>query len=222
MKITALIPIKAHSERVKNKNFKEISGKPLYFYILNTLEKSDKIDEIIINTDSERIETDVAKRFSKVKIHRRPVDLQGDTVSVNKLIEYDLQNSEADVYIQTHTTNPLLSAATVEEALLQFAKLQPEYDSMFSVNRFQSRFYLHKKAVNHNPAELIPTQQLPPVFEENSLFYIFTQQSFRSAGQKRIGQHPFWFVTPKIESIDIDDEDDFAIATALISYFAQQ
>lgn len=221
-KVTALVPIKANSERVKDKNFKDFSGKPLYHHIIETLDKTYSVDVIIMNTDSDRVKEEAPKLSEKIIIHTRPDELVGDFVSVNKLIKFDIDNSESDIYIQTHATNPLLKAETIAKALRKFIEMEDKYDSVFSVNTFYSRFYdSDGSAVNHNPDELLRTQDLPPLYEENSNFYIFTKDSFHKKN-KRIGVKPLLFDTPRIESIDIDDEFSFKIAELLAMYAHEQ
>jgi len=217
-KVTALIPIKEHSERVANKNFRLFTGKPLYHHILETLEKTYAVDEVIINTDSLVVKNEAPQLFPKVRIHDRPKELVGDFVSVNKLIGYDLSETEGDIFIQTHATNPLLKSETIALALKKFVEVEGNYDSVFSVNAFQSRFY-HKdgSAINHNPGELIRTQDLDPIFEENSNFYIFTKASFTKQDQ-RIGEKPYMYEMSRIESIDIDDAFSFHLAEMLALY----
>jgi N-acylneuraminate cytidylyltransferase len=216
--VTAIVPIKEHSERVKNKNFKSFCGKPLYHHILETLERTYAVDNIIINTDSLIVKNEALQLFSKVKIHMRPENLVGDFISVNKIINYDLENSDSDIYLQTHATNPLLKSETIALALKKFVEMEEQYDSLFSVNKFQSRFYSHEGiAINHNPNELLRTQDLPALYEENSNFYIFTKESFYKE-DKRIGSHPYLYDMSKIESIDIDDEFSFHLAEILALY----
>jgi N-acylneuraminate cytidylyltransferase len=218
LKVIALIPIKEHSERVNNKNFRSFVDKPLYHHILETLENTYAIDEIIIDTDSDLVTREAPGLFSKVKIIPRPKELLGDLVSVNKIIAYDILQAPGDIYIQTHATNPLLRAETIAKALKMFLEAEEEYDSVFSVNRFQSRFYDSKgKAVNHSLEELIRTQDLAPLYEENSNFYIFTKESFYKH-QRRIGSNPLLYEMSKIESIDIDDEFSFRLAEILALY----
>ena len=191
-KVAALVPIKEHSERVSNKNFRQFAGKPLYHHILETLEKTYAIDSVIINTDSYVVMNEAPKLFSKVIIHERPKELIGDFVSVNKLIEFDINNSDSDIYVQTHATNPLLKAETIAKALKQFVENDAEgtYDSLFSVNSYQSRFYSTKgQAINHNPNELLRTQDLTPVYEENSNIYVFTKDSFKKKEQESVKDH---------------------------------
>ena len=89
---------------------------------------------------------------------------------------------------------------------------------MFSVTKQQTRFYdKNVVAINHDPKKLIRTQDLEPWYEENSNLYLFTKESFKETGA-RIGKNPVLFETSKIESIDIDDIDDFNIAEAILKY----
>lgn len=216
--VTALVPMKGHSERVPNKNMRDFGGAPLYHAIMATLDKSRYVEKVIINTDSEVIAEDATKHWKKVQINWRPEELRGDFVSMNDVINYDVDKEKAcDVFMQTHSTNPLLTTETLDAAIAYYFKSVDEgYDSVFGVTKFQSRFYwADGRAINHNPAELIRTQDLPPIFEENSNFYIFSRESFKAAGNKRIGLHPAMFAENKLEAIDIDDPDDFALALAL-------
>ncbi|MGK0307148.1 MAG: CMP-N-acetylneuraminic acid synthetase [Urechidicola sp.] len=223
MNIVALLPMKGNSERVPNKNLKDFCGRPLYHLVLETLLESKYIEKIIVNTDSETIKQDAKRNFGdKVIIHDRPKEIQGDFVSMNKIIEYDIANYKADIYIQTHSTNPLLTVESVNiaiEGMINILK-NKEFDSIFSVTKIQTRLYDEKgKAFNHNPQELIRTQDLPPLFEENSNFYVFTESSFHNSGGKRIGNSPQMAEIDKLEAVDIDDPEDFIIAETLYKMF---
>lgn len=213
MKIIALLPMKGNSERVPNKNLKDFNGKPLFHHVLQSLQNCKLIDEVIINTDSDKI-AESASVFSKVKIHQRPQEICGDFVSMNDVIANDLDNSDGDIYLQTHSTNPLLKTDTVSQSIEQFNSSTS--DSLFSVTKLQTRLYWKDgKPVNHNPNELIRTQDLPPLFEENSNIFIFTKESFVNAGNKRIGVNPTMFEIDKIEAIDIDEPQDFILAETI-------
>ena len=192
--------------------------KPLYHSIVSTLLKSPFIDHVIINTDSEIIKTDALKNFSEVIIHDRPKEIQGDFVAMNEIINYDLQHSTEAYFIQTHSTNPLLTVETINKAIEKFFANLPIYDSLFSVTKLQTRLYWQNgEAINHNPKELLRTQDLPPVFEENSNFYIFSKKSFADSGNKRIGIKPLMFEVNKNEAIDIDTQEDFILAEKLLN-----
>lgn len=217
MKVVALLPMKGNSERVPNKNLKNFSGAPLYHKVLNSLLASNYIEQVIINTDSEDIKKDIEINYSdKVLVLDRPKDLIGDMVSMNKIIEYDINKVNADYYLQTHSTNPLLKTATIDDAIETMMRRKDGFDSIFSVTRIQTRLYgSDGTPLNHDPVELIRTQDLPPIYEENSNMYIFSKESFENAGGKRIGKSPIMFEIDKIEAIDIDELHDFIMAETL-------
>ncbi len=216
--VAALVPIKGHSERVKGKNFRDFSGKPLYHHILHALDRTYAVDEILIDTDSEQVMSEAPGLSQKVRVIERPEAIRGDFVSMNRVIEHDLTQSDADIYLQTHATNPLLSSESIAHALKAFVENQDNCDSLFSVTRHQSRFYLPDGTpINHDPENLIRTQDLDPVYEENSCIYIFSKESFAKK-QRRIGVNPMMFPTPTIESTDIDDEFTFRLAELLALY----
>lgn len=217
-KIVALLPLKANSERVKGKNFRMFAGKPLYRWILDSLLSLDEISQVVINTDAREIlqETGLSES-DRVLIRDRRPDLQGDLVSMNLILEDDIDNVAADLYLMTHTTNPLISSQTIKSALSDFDEATG-FDSLFSVNKIQTRFYREDvSAVNHDPENLIRTQDLEPWYEENSCLYLFTRDSF-SKTKARIGNKPYLFVTPSLESVDIDEPDDWTAAEALALY----
>ncbi len=226
LKIVALLPMKGNSERVPNKNLKEFYGRPLYHRLLDTLLASQYIDKVVINTDSENIKNDVLKNYpDNVVILNRPQEIIGDYVSMNKIIEHDINNIEADIYLQTHSTNPLLKKDSIDRAIEKMIEVieKGAHDSIFSVTKMQTRLYdAQGNPFNHNPKELLRTQDLPPLFEENSNFYIFTKESFSKADNKRIGINPLMFEIDKLESVDIDDEQDFTLAEMIFKQLKQK
>lgn len=212
--LVALLPMKANSERVKGKNFREFAGKPLFRWILDTLLNVDAIDCVVINTDAREIlNANGLTDSSRVLIRDRKPELCGDLVSMNRVLEDDIQNVNAKTFMMTHTTNPLISTDTLERAIDSYNDgLGSGYDSLFTVNKFQTRFYRENGApVNHDPENLLRTQDLEPWYEENSNLYIFSRKSFASTNA-RIGNAPILFETPTIESQDIDNKIDWRIA----------
>jgi CMP-N-acetylneuraminic acid synthetase len=216
-RVVALLPMKAHSERVRGKNFRDFNGKPLFRWVLDTLLSVREIDQVIINTDARSILADHGLIDSaRVMIRDRKPEICGDLVSMNKVLADDVENVTADVYLMTHTTNPLLSAETIRRALAAFvaARAEGQADSLFSVDKVQTRFYrADSSPVNHDPDNLVRTQDLEPWYEENSNLYLFTRESFR-ATQARIGKRPLLFESPRLEAIDIDDQEDWLFALA--------
>ena len=215
-RIVALLPMKAHSERVSGKNFRELAGKPLFRWVLDTLLSVEEIDLVVINTDARKILEDKGlQEGSRVLVRDRKEELLGDFTSMNLILEDDINAEPADLYLMTHTTNPLLSAATIRHALDRLVTDEGGSDSLFTVNRFQTRFYrADLSPVNHDPDNLIRTQDLEPWFEENSCLYIFSRESFRKT-RARIGEKPMMFEMSRNESIDIDEQEDWDMAEAL-------
>lgn len=221
MKIVALLPMKANSERVKGKNFREFNGKPLFRWTLDTLLAVKEIDQIIINTDAREILAENGLiEADRIVIRDRKKEICGDMVSMNLIIEDDVKNINADIYLMTHTTNPLMKAITVGGALESFQKQKNirDVDSLFTVDKIQTRFYREDcSAVNHDPDNLLRTQDLEPWFEENSNLYIFTKEAFDKTNA-RIGENPMMYETSKFESIDIDTPDDWDFAIVAANY----
>ena len=214
-KIAALIPMRHKSERVSEKNFRSFDGLPLYHYIISTLLECPLISEIVIDTDSPFILDDAAKNFPTVHLIKRPEHLRAGDIPMNTILLHDVTRIEADWYLQTHSTNPLLRTETITTAINTFLSKLPEYDSLFSVTRIQSRFWdAHARPVNHNPSILLRTQDLPPIFEENSNIYIFNRKNLESRSN-RIGKRPLMFEIDRLEALDIDEELDFLIAEFL-------
>jgi len=212
--------MKAHSARVKGKNFRLFAGKPLFRWILDSLLAIPEIEKIVINTDARGILADHGLvDTDRILIRERKPELCGDFVSMNKVLADDVANVPAALYLMTHTTNPLLSSLSITRALLAYEKARTTdgADSLFTVNKFQTRFYRQDgSAVNHDPNNLIRTQDLEPWLEENSNLYLFTGASF-AATNARIGKKPVMFETPRRESADIDDQEGWEIAEMLAS-----
>jgi CMP-N-acetylneuraminic acid synthetase len=214
-KVVALLPMKAHSERVKGKNFKKFIDKPLFKWVLDTLLSVSIIDKVIINTDARKnLEENNLFENDRIIIRDRKLDLVGDFISMNKIIQDDINNIDSDLYLMTHTTNPFLSKTTIENSIHTYNNLRQDngVDSLFTVDKIQNRLYeFNGKPINHDPTKLIRTQDLTPWYQENSNLYLFTKNSFNSTNA-RIGKNPYLFETPKIESIDIDDVNDWNFA----------
>ncbi|BBB49423.1 acylneuraminate cytidylyltransferase family protein [Pelolinea submarina] len=216
LKIAALVPMRHHSQRVRNKNFRDLAGKPLFHYIIETLAACPEIDRIVVNTDSQPIQEDLAAHYPQVTVLVRPPELCADDIPMNDILLYDTEHVPADLYLQTHSTNPLLKSSTVSKAIHEFLDKKDAYDSLFSVTRLQTRLWdRFTQPINHDPEVLLQTQDLPPVYEENSCIYIFTADNLR-ARHNRIGRKPLMFETPVEEALDIDEESDFLIADLLM------
>jgi CMP-N-acetylneuraminic acid synthetase len=214
--IAALVPMRHHSQRVPEKNFRILAGKPLYHHILTTLQDVPELDAIYVDTDSPVIAEGIRKSFPFINVIDRPEDLRADEISMNRIIAHDMSVIGADLYLQTHSTNPLLLAGTISTAIREFQDRRSEFDSLFSVTRLQTRLYDQKgNALNHDPGELIQTQDLAPLYEENSCIYLFTENGLKVNGH-RIGSSPFMYEISAEEAWDIDTPLDFEIVDYLM------
>ncbi len=214
--IVALVPMRHHSQRVPGKNFRLCGGVPLYHHILHTLSACDEIDAIVVDTDSPVIMKGLQEGFPDVQLIVRPDALRRDDIAMNEVLIHDTGQIEAEFYLQTHSTNPLLQSKTVSRAVRTFLDNYPSYDSLFSVTRLQTRLWdALARPINHNPDILLQTQDLPPVYEENSCLYLFNRQTLLDR-RNRIGERPLLFEIDAHEALDIDEESDFELANYLL------
>ena len=216
-KIIALVPMRHYSQRVPGKNYRPMAGKPLYHHIIQTLLACPEITRVVVDTDSPEITAGLQKHFPFVRIIQRPEYLRANEISMNEILLYDVSQVEADFYLQTHSTNPLLKTETVSRAIHALLNEFPSYDSLFSVTRRQIRFWDHLgRAINHDPSILLQTQDLTPVYEENSCIYIFTRELLLTR-RNRLGERPKMFEIDSSEAWDIDNELDFQITELLMA-----
>jgi CMP-N-acetylneuraminic acid synthetase len=211
----AVVPMRHNSERVPGKNYRPLAGIPLYHHVVRMLAAVPEIDFIVIDTDSDFIIDDCAEHFPQVQVLLRPDHLRDGAIAMNDVLLNTLDQVPADIVIQTHSTNPFLKAETVSAALQLFSRPDNDFDSVFSVTRLQARLWDGQtQPVNHDPAVLLRTQDLAPLFIENSCFFIFTPDLLRQRGN-RIGARPYMVEMAPLEAVDIDTEEDFSQAAAI-------
>ncbi len=211
----AIVPIKEHSERVPGKNTRDFNGKPLFYWIMESLFRAKSISKVVLNTDSPLIGSMVQECFPAVQVLYRPDYLRGDMVTGNALIEWTLRQLTGEHFLYTHATNPLLKTATINSAIEVYFGNLGKYDSLFGVTKHQMRLVKEDgMPLNHDPGVLTRTQEIDPLYEDNSTMYIFSREAFKATGS-RIGGKPCMFEVSKLEAIDIDTEDDWRIAEAV-------
>lgn len=205
------------SERVPGKNYRPLAGRPLYHHIIAALSDCQSIRRIVIDTDSELIVEDAKSAFPEVLVIERPEHLRAGTVPMNDVLLNDIDQVHGDLYLQTHATNPLLRPKTIERAIATFIEAREDHDSLFGVTPLQTRLWTsHGQPLNHDPTLLLRTQDLPPVYEENSCVYIFRPDVLRRTGN-RIGERPLMFKVPAEEALDIDEELDWLVVDCILS-----
>jgi len=214
-RLVAIVPMRHDSERVPGKNYRTFGDRPLYRHVVEALQRCSEIDEVVIDTDSPIIKRDAAETFPAVRVLDRPPHLRDGATPMNDVLLHATSQVEADIYLQTHSTNPLLRPETISRAVNALLAQFPTYDSLFGVTRLQTRLWdALTRPVNHNPSILLRTQDLPPIYEENSCLYLFTRETL-VVEHNRIGRRPMMFEIERIEAWDIDVETDFRVAEHL-------
>jgi len=211
MKTVAFIPIRLNSKRVIGKNLKLLGGKPMMSYILDTLSKINKIDEVYAYCSSEDIKEHLPK---DVKFLKRSESLDSDETLGQEIYDAFLKEVKADIYILSHTTSPFIKKSTIENALDKI--LNEEYDSAFSAQKFQTFAWYEGKPLNYNLKDIPRTQTIEPVYIETSAFFIFKHDIW-TIHHQRIGFNPYIQEVDAIEGIDIDYPEDFEFAEKIIN-----
>lgn len=216
LNITAIVPMRHDSERVHGKNYRLCNGLPLYHWIIKSLLGSKLITSIVIDTDSKTILEDAQKHFPSVILNKRPEHLRSGHISMNAVIANTIINIDTDYILQTHSTNPLLSSSTIDKGLKLFLEKIKNYDSLFSVTKMQTRLWdNNNKPVNHDPKVLLRTQDLAPIYEENSCLYVFSKKLFLETNNRMSGNMMMYPIDCR-EALDIDEELDFEIAEFML------
>lgn len=213
MKIVAIVPMKLNNTRLPQKNTKSFTnGKPLCYYILNTLLKIKKIDEVYVYCSNENIKEYIPEG---VKFLKRSASLDTDKTSMNEVLKAFADDVFADIYVMTHTTAPFISAESIEKGL--DAVLSGMNDSSFAAKKLQDFLWKNGTPFNYSLENIPRTQDLDPLYEETSGFYIYERYVINELG-RRIGQSPFIVEVNEIEAVDIDEKEDFEIADAIYNH----
>lgn len=199
------IPIKKNSQRVIGKNFRKFNGIELYKYVINNFNKLGY--DIYVDTDSDEIFE--FYKNSNINVVKRDKSLIGDDVSVVDLIkDLIIKNNINDYICQLHVTSPLLNIKTIKDAKKHLNK----FDSVTGCDIIYNRFWKKEgdtyNPVNHDPNLLIQTQDLTPLYLENSTFYIFHSRDILITNQ-RISKNNHFYEVKYPENLDIDTEDDW-------------
>lgn len=213
MKTVAIVPMKLNNRRLPQKNTKCFTnGKPLCWYILSTLLTVDDIDEVYVYCSNPDIKEFIP---DGVKYLRRSELLDQDTTKMNEVLSCFAEDVSADVYVMTHTTAPFISKESIEKGLN--AVISGEYDSSFAAKKLQDFLWKDGKPFNYELENIPRTQDLPPLFEETSGFYIYKSDVMTKLN-RRIGNKPYIVEVGEIESVDIDEPEDFMIADAIFNH----
>lgn len=210
MKIVAVVPIKLNSERVALKNIRPFDGgKPLIYYILETLIKVQNLDEIYVYCSDEKIKEYLPK---KVKFLKRDKYYDLSSTPFNEVLQGFSKAVDADIYVLTHATAPFISAESIELGIEQVAS--GKHDSALAVCELQEFLWKDNKPINYSLENIPRTQDLPILYTETCGLFVYTRDLILKKN-RRIGENPYLVKVNKIEACDINTEDDFVIANAI-------
>ena len=213
MKVTAVVPMKLNNRRLPQKNTKCFkNGKPLCWYILSTLLKINEIEEVYVYCSNPDIKKYIPEGVNYLK---RSEDLDQDSTKMNEVLQAFAREIPSDIYVMTHTTAPFIKSSSIKKGLE--AVLSGDFDSSFAVKKLQDFLWKDGRPFNYEQDNIPRTQDLPPLFEETSGFYIYKSNIITNLN-RRIGQKPFLVEVGEIESIDIDEPEDFKIADAIYNH----
>lgn len=210
MKTVALIPIKLGSQRLPEKNIKSFyDGTPLMSFIQRVCLQSDRIDETYVYCSDDRIQE---YTLPGVKYLKRPDYLDGDSINANDLIREFMKAVDADIYVNTHATSPFAKAETINKCIDMVAS--GEYDSAFCAESIRTFLWSEGRPINFDPSHFPRTQDLPPIYAETAIAYVFKKETFMRYN-RRVGIRPYIQEVGRIEAIDIDYPEDFDLADAV-------
>lgn len=218
---TILLPMRAGSQRVINKNLRPFAG---YRYGLAELKirqllETHNADEILVDTDIESVDEIVSCLLSngcdisRIRVERRDPYFARSETSTDELITYLAAKVQNDLVVWTHSTQPFITAAIIDDAVNVFIKNSQFYDSLMSVTAVRDFLWDDKGPLNYdrNVEKWPRTQTLPVWYMINSGIFI-NSASDMMARKDRIGDKPFFYEMDKQTGWDIDDIDDFEIA----------
>ena len=211
MKRVAFVPIRLNSQRVEGKNLRELGGRPLMTYLLETLTRVENIDEVYVYCSNPAVKPYLPEG---VKFLQRDERLDQNTTLGQEIYDAFTREVEADIYILAHATSPFIRPTTIANAVAQVES--GEYDSAFSAERVQTFAWWQGKPLNYTFERVPRTQDLEPVYVETSAFFVFREDVWREK-HRRIGERAYMAVTDRIESMDIDNPDDFLLAEAIVA-----
>lgn len=213
MKTIAIVPMKLNSERLPNKNIKAFdNGEPLCYYILRTLLTVNGIDEIYVYCSNDAI-----KKYlpAGIRFLKRSKNLDSNETKINEVLYSFAKEVPADIYVMAHTTAPFIKASSIQIGLN--AVLSQKYDSAFSVKKIKTFLWKDGVPFNYSLNNIPRTQDLPSFFAETSSFYIYKKSIIMDLN-RRIGDMPYMVEVGEVESIDIDEKEDFDIANAVFNF----
>ena len=209
-KVVAFVPIKMNNERLEGKNTKSFTnGKPLLHYILDTLKKVNRIDEIYVYCSNPVIQEFLP---SGVQYLTRSEALDSKDTLILEVLHSFAREVKSDYYVLAHATAPFLSEATIQNALNKV--LSGSFDSALTVTELREFLWKNDSPMNFDLHKVQKTQDLEPIYAETTGLYIYSSHLILNEN-RRTGHNPYLSKVDKIEATDINEPIDFEIANAI-------
>jgi len=210
MKVVAFLPVKEKSERLPNKNTKILFGKPLYLHTLEKLLSCEFIDEVYLDSEDDKILN--AYDYLPYKKFKRDPSLATNKTDGNSLFYNECRNIDADIYIQISATAPFLSVETIKKSVDILVE-DSNFDSVVCARKEKIYTWSDGKP-NYDLCKIPNSNQLEEFVAENMSLNSIRRSSIIEL-KRRIGNNPKLIFVDKIESIDIDYQEDFFIAESI-------
>jgi len=215
-KLIAVVPIRKGSQRVKHKNFRPFSGKNLLIHKIETLKKLEFVDEIIINTDSNKA-ISIAKKLN-VKYFRRD-DYFASSQCLNSVFWKNIaDNTNSEFIMFTNCTSPLIKLKTYRDIISIFKNVlkKNKYDSVNTVTEIKEFLFKDNKPINFKTNKAPNSQNLPDIVKLNFAINILRTKQM-SSSRSLIGKKPYLFKLDEREGLDINSEHEFSFAEFLFN-----
>ena len=221
MKIAVQVPIKGRSsQRVPNKNFRNLQGKPLCHWLLDELVGLPENYDIFIDSEDETVFTKLEQAgYSRFRFHQREEWFASDEANGNHMIhQFAVTNPNYDIYAQVYVTAVTLKQTIIREAIEKLAREMPNHDSIFLVTEETGWIWFEGRAINYKPTQPngLKRSQEASFLQETTGLYAIEKKAVLRTGC-RIGEKALPHLIDKQCSMDIDTMEDFREAEEILS-----
>ena len=215
MKITAVIPIRTGSQRVKDKNLRPFGDTNLMELKIKALLQVPELSSIVVNTNSDEAIDIVKKRYEAegIKTHRREEYYASSQCSGSEFFRHLGEVTDTDIFVYCPCTSPFVKPKTISQCINRYLS-SSGYDCLATVSSVKDFLWLNGKPMNYDPTHAPNSQDLPDVVALNFGVTVIKKEDL-IRNSNIIGKKPQFVVTNDIEAIDIDTPLDFYIAEQL-------
>jgi len=204
--IIGLIPVKGSSERVPMKNLRKFGDTSLFELKLSQLSKARGFEKIIVSSEEDKI---LSKAEQKgFGVHERDSKYSTSDVPMSDVYSYIASEIEGENIAWINVTNPLAGPDCYTNAIKAYREMSAKYDCLLSVSGVQDYLFHEGCPVNFKPNPWPKSQDLLGVLEMTFVINILKRQDMVKWGSC-VGSLPFFYHLSKVDSWDIDFQEDF-------------